>query len=713
MFTLLSRPSPSARVLAFCSASLLPVALALAGCGGGGTAPVTPPPVATPTFSPASGTFTSTQSVTLSDATAGATIYYTTDGTTPTTASTAYTTAISVAKTTTINAIAAAAGDNTSAEASATFTIGVATPTFSPAAGTFTTPQSVFIADATSGATIYYTTDGSIPTTSSTVYTSAIPVAATTTINAIAAVAGESNSALATAVYTIAVATPTFSPAGGTYTAVQSVSIGDTTSGATIYYTLDGSTPTTASTQYNGAITVGATTTINAIATASGLANSTVATATYTINLPAAATPTFSPAAGTFTSTQSVTIADTTPGATIYYTTNGTTPTLSSPVYGGAISVGSTTTIEAIAVATGYSTSALATGVFTINLPPAATPTFSPVAGTFTSAQTVSIGDTSAGATIYYTTDGSTPTTSSAKFTSAISVTTTTTIKAIATASGFSTSAVASGTFTINLPPAATPMFSPVAGTYTSAQMVTISDTSAGATIYYTTDGSMPTTASTKFTSPISVSSTETINAIATANGFNTSAEASALFTINLPAAATPTFSPAAGTYTSVQTVTISDTTAGATIYYTTDGSMPTTSSTKFTTAITVSSTETINAIATASGYNTSAEATGLFTINLPAAATPTFSPVAGTYVTTQPVTISDTTSGATIYYTTDGSMPTTASTKYSNAISVATTTTINAIATASGYGTSPHRHRNLHDIESDDDGEHLPDHAR
>ncbi|MFX9193160.1 chitobiase/beta-hexosaminidase C-terminal domain-containing protein, partial [Acinetobacter baumannii] len=88
---------------------------------------------------------------------------------------------------------------------------------------------------------------------------------------------------------------------------------------------------------------------------------SAVASATYTIAQPVAATPTFTPAAGTYTATQSVTISDTTAGATIYYTTDGTTPTTSSTVYSGAITVSASATVKAIAAASGYSNSAVAT----------------------------------------------------------------------------------------------------------------------------------------------------------------------------------------------------------------------------------------------------------------------------------------------------------------------------------------------------------------
>jgi N-acetylneuraminic acid mutarotase len=165
----------------------------------------------------------------------------------------------------------------------------------------------------------------------------------------------------------------------------------------------------------------------------------------------------------------------------------------------------------------------------------------------------------------------------------------------------------------------ATPTLSPASGTYTTAQTVTISDSTPGAVIYYTTDGSVPTPSSTKYIGPITVSSTQTIHAIATAANYVSSAVVSAMYTIQLPAA-TPAFSPAAGTYTTAQTVTMSDATPGALIYYTIDGTTPTTSSAKYTGPITVSSTQTIHAIAAANSYNNSAVATATYTIQPPPA---------------------------------------------------------------------------------------------
>jgi hypothetical protein len=82
------------------------------------------------------------------------------------------------------------------------------------------------------------------------------------------------------------------------------------------------------------------------------------------------------------------------------------------------------------------------------------------------------------------------------------------------------------------LPMATTPFFSIGTGTYSSAQFVTITDTTSGAVIHYTTDGSTPTSASPIATGTITVSSSETLNAIAQAGGYATSAVASAAYTI-------------------------------------------------------------------------------------------------------------------------------------------------------------------------------------
>jgi N-acetylneuraminic acid mutarotase len=91
---------------------------------------------------------------------------------------------------------------------------------------------------------------------------------------------------------------------------------------------------------------------------------------------------------------------------------------------------------------------------------------------------------------------------------------------------------VGAGATNCAINPAATPVISPESGTYTSAQTITISDATANAAIYYTTDGTTPTTASTEYTTAITVSATETIEAIAVAPGFSNSAVASATYTI-------------------------------------------------------------------------------------------------------------------------------------------------------------------------------------
>jgi len=172
----------------------------------------TPDPgtVATPTFSPAAGAVPYNQEVTISAAT-DCVLTYTTDGSDPTTSGTSTTTdtntaTVNITGTTTIRAIALDGEANESDEASATYTIAApTTPTFTPAAGAVTAGTTVEI-EAEGADMILYTTDGSTPSYANSVgeeYTSAITIDAAMTIKAIAVDGGGNESEIATAAYTI------------------------------------------------------------------------------------------------------------------------------------------------------------------------------------------------------------------------------------------------------------------------------------------------------------------------------------------------------------------------------------------------------------------------------------------------------------------------------------------------------------------------------
>ena len=163
---------------------------------------------------------------------------------------------------------------------------------------------------------------------------------------------------------------------------------------------------------------------------------------------PKAATPTASPVSGTTVANNTtVTLSTATAGATIYYTTNGSNPDTSSPsgtsvVITGA--PGTTVTVKAMAAGPGLSNSDIATFIYTIKHPGVAAPTANPPAGIYGGAQNVELKTDTEGASIYYTTDGTDPTTSSStiQYTSAIEVTTDIIIKAVAVKEGMENSPV-------------------------------------------------------------------------------------------------------------------------------------------------------------------------------------------------------------------------------------------------------------------------------
>ena len=482
-------------------------------------------------------------------------------------------------------------------------------------------------------------------------------------------------------------ATPvSFSLAAGSYTGPQSITLSDTQLNTTIYYTTDGSTLTTSSTVYSGAIHVGHSQIISAIAAGSGYAQSPVRAAAYSIT---PATPVINwttPAPiyfGTALSSTQLNATTTAPGTLTY-----------NPPAGTVIAAGADTLTASFIPGPDSGYAAASVSVTIIVYPPAARPYFNLAGGTYHTPQSLTLTDATPGAAIYYTytTNGTVPTTSSTLYTGPITINTTGVVEAIATASLYAPSAVSSKAYVYSvLPPAASPYFDLAGGTYHTPQTLTLTDTTPGAAIFYTTNGTTPTAASTLYTVPLTIASTEIVEAVAIATGYSLSPPAAKSYSyVPFPPASAPSFSLAGGTYSTPQTLILTDATPGATIYYTTNGAAPTTSSTAYTGPITIAATETVKAAAIATGYSLSPVSSKAYTYSpLPLAASPYFSLAGGHYTTPQMLTLTDSTPGAAIYYTTNGTIPTTGSTHYTGPITISTSETVIAIAVASGYTNS------------------------
>jgi hypothetical protein len=154
-----------------------------------------------------------------------------------------------------------------------------ATPLFAPPTGGYGSPLSVTISNGMSTAGFYYTTDGTTPTHSSTLYTGPFLISASETIQAIATAPGYLDSGVGSISYAFPTDTPVFSLPGGTYNSAQTLTISDGTPGAVIYYSINSGN----STVYTGPITISQTAFVAATALAPGSIWSLEASATFTL----------------------------------------------------------------------------------------------------------------------------------------------------------------------------------------------------------------------------------------------------------------------------------------------------------------------------------------------------------------------------------------------------------------------------------------------
>jgi len=729
----------------------------------------------------------------------------------------------------------------------------VATPTITPNGGSFAGSTLVSLADSTSGTSIYFTTDGTTPSQSSTRYTGPITISSDTLLQARAFKSNANPSAIVGAQFTKAKPFDFSLANSGNLSVVAGNSVNNTITASLI----SGTSQVTSSVS---ALPAGATATLSAAScnptcstvlgirtsattpagnfpititsTGGGVTRTTAFTLTVTPPvLSSIATPTISPNGGSFTNSTLVTMATSTSGAAIYYTTDGSSPTQSSTLYTGGITLTATAVVKAKAFKSGYNPSAEASASFSSNL--VAYWKFDEGTGT-TAKDSSGNGNTGTltngplwtqgriGSALYfdgaddtvivpdsnsldlsnaftlsawvnpsqaftdfrailvknysyylyanaagYCGDG-TPLSGFEQPTSNIVCQSTSLVPntwthlaatyngstltlyrdglpvAVANASGalaptagslqigasqfgeffkgmidevriYKTALNDSDILTIfqqdsivPVPTVAAPAISPNGGNYGGPVTIAMQTATAGAQIYYTTDGSTPTTSSTPYSGSMTVTSTTVIKAKAFKNGYNGSGETGASFVISQPFGFSLTNSGnqsvVAGASVTNTVSTTLDSGTSQTVSFSVSG-LPTGATASFSSSSCSPACSTVLNISTAasttagsypitvSSSGGSVTKTTTFTLAVSLAltvATPTITPNGASFSDSVSVAMQSTTSGATIYYTTDGSIPTQSSIAYTGAMTLASSATVNAKAFKSGYSPSP-----------------------
>ena len=490
--------------------------------------------------------------------TADADIYYTTDGSAPTESSNLYKEAITLTPGTTVKAFAVRAGYEDSSVVSQTYTVTLTAPSIA-----IDNSGNVTITSA-EGADIYYTTDGADPTAASTKYAAAFTVTSGATVKAIAVKAGYENSSVASQTYKATLTAPSIAIDNSGNVTITSAE------GADIHYTTDGADPTAASVKYNEAFTVTSGTTVKAIAVKDGYENSGVASQAYMAVLVA-------PSIKIKDSELTITAAE---GAVIRYTLDGEVPTSASAIYEAPVTLTKAVTVKAIAEKGGYTSSSVATDSYKPVLD-------KPEIKVSGNKVTITAAD---GAAVYYTLDGGTPSDKAAKYESEITLAKSATVKAIAVKDGFENSDVAAKEVKLALD-------KPVIKVSGNKVTITAAD---GTAVYYTLDGGTPSDKAAKYEKEITLDKSTTVKAIAVKNGFENSDVSVREVVL---AAATPVISIKDGT------AAITTATVGADIYYTTDGSVPTAKSLKYSKPFMTDGIKVLKAIAVKNGYENSAAA--------------------------------------------------------------------------------------------------------
>ena len=614
-----------------------------------------PVPCATPTFTPAAGTYTEAQEVTINCSTPDATIYYTIDGSDPTVSSSVYTTPITVSESTTIKAMAAKEGLDNSNIATATYTIQDAPTLITIAEArvlavnehamvqgvvTFIDGKNVYVQDETAGICLFLNSIagtlalGDMVTAYGirTDYKGLVELSGIDPTDPSQFNVTSTGNALPLSVKTVAEILTDASGSNmlqSTRVQIVEATIGIINTSNNTPITQDGSTINIYKMPVVEGLVEGDIVTFIGVIGCYNNPQMRIASANdVTFTHPQSdtvATPTFAPAAGTYYETQNVTIACATEGATIHYTVDGSNPTTGSTVFTGAIVISETTTVKAFAVKEGLIDSQIATAVYTITDAP--TPSnytrLSEVSQLTNGAKVIFAARFNENANEYYA------------------------MKAVASGKPegvLFTSVYDDGeTLPSTIADEESTYYWTVATdgtsfTFTNANGDVLGYTSStnfspgGNNIAWTITAA--TSSETSMVPDYDAFNVNNVNVNNRAFALNSNHNFGPYHIQNMPSGdynffvdmfategsgaqycSMPAFTPAAGTYFEAQNVTISCATEGATIYYTLDESTPTTSSNVYTGPIVISATTTVKAMAAKEGYENSNVATAVYVI--------------------------------------------------------------------------------------------------
>ena len=425
-------------------------------------------------------------------------------------------------------------------------------------------------------AEIHYTTDGNAPTSESALYSEPLTLREDCTVRFFAMRENFNDSEANSYVFVYAehqVATPVLNYDRENLL----ITISTTTEGAEIRYTIDGSVPTAETgTIYTEPIAVVGNHTFTARAFLSTLFDSSAAT--YTVDDQTVPTPIASFA------DKHLTLSCSDPEARIHYTIDGSEPTPESALYSEPLALTEDCTVRFIGVRESFNDSEPDSFAFVYADHQVATPMLE----YDSEARTMTMSCATPGAIIRYTNDGTEPTaTTGTEYTSIFDVVGNQTFKAIAVLDTLFDSEMAERTVDDQTVPTPTASF--------ADKHLTLTCADPEARIYYTTDASAPTTASTPYSGPVSLTEDCTVRFIGVRDRFNDSEPGSFAFVYADHQVATPMLE-----YDSeARTMTMSCATPGALIRYTNDGTEPTaTTGTEYTATFEVVGNQTFKAIA-------------------------------------------------------------------------------------------------------------------